>query len=63
MRHDRETPVRTVSRFASRTPLAIVGVFRRFFVAIVLVDACLAISTWVLLNRGEKTEALSARAA
>jgi hypothetical protein len=44
-------------------PLAIVGVFPRFFLAIVIADACLAISTWVLLNQGQKTEALSARAA
>jgi hypothetical protein len=44
-------------------PLAIAGVFPRLLVAIVIVDICLAISTWVLLNRVEKTEALSARAA
>ena len=39
------------------------GVFPRFFVAVVIVDVSLAISTWVILNRVEKTEALSARAA
>jgi hypothetical protein len=44
-------------------PLAITGVFPRLLVAIVIVDICLAISTWLLLNRVEKTEALSARAA
>jgi hypothetical protein len=44
-------------------PLAIAGVFPRLLVAIVIVDICLAISTWVLLNRVEKTEALSAREA
>jgi hypothetical protein len=44
-------------------PLAIAGVFPRLFVAILVVDTCLATSTWVLLNRVEKTEALSARAA
>jgi hypothetical protein len=43
-------------------PLAIAGVFPRLLVAIVIVDICLAISTWLLLNRVEKTEALSARA-
>ena len=44
-------------------PLAIEGVFPRFFVAIVIVDISLAISTWVILNRVEKTKASSARAA
>ena len=44
-------------------PLVMEGVFPRFFVAVVIVDVSLAISTWVILNRVEKTEALSARAA
>jgi uncharacterized membrane protein len=44
-------------------PLVIEGVFPRLFVAIVIVDICLAISTWVALNRVEATEALSARSA
>jgi hypothetical protein len=43
-------------------PLVIEGVFPRFFVAIVMVDIGLAISTWVILNRVEKTAALSVRA-
>jgi hypothetical protein len=40
-------------------PLAIAGVFPRLLTAIVIVDLCLAISTWVLLNRGEKSAALA----
>ncbi len=44
-------------------PLVIEGVFPRFFVAIVIVDVALAISTWVILNRADETEASSARVA
>jgi len=43
-------------------PLVIEGVFPRFFVAICIVDICLAISTWMILNRVEETEAPSTRA-
>lgn len=31
-------------------PLAIAGVFPRFMITVVIVDACLAISTWALLR-------------
>ena len=35
-------------------PLVMEGVFPRFFVAVVIVDVSLAISTWVILNRVER---------
>jgi hypothetical protein len=44
-------------------PLAIAGVFPRFLLAVLSVDVCLAISTWVLLRQVEKTEVLPLRAA
>lgn len=34
-------------------PLAIAGVFPRFLIAVVVVDATLAISTWALLRRAD----------
>jgi hypothetical protein len=39
-------------------PLSIAGVFPRFLLGFLAVDICLSSSTWVLLNRGEKAEAL-----
>ena len=39
-------------------PLSIAGVFPRFLLAFLAVDICLSSGTWVLLNRGEKAEAL-----